>query len=81
MEKSAMYTSKSKKKSDSENTMSKAICEETNGLVEKCSKFGLFFMRYLLGPAIFSPRVGSSFFIYFTTDAGYDAFALPARMW
>lgn len=64
-----------------ENPPSKAICEKTNELVENLSKVVIFACKYGLGPCIVTPKVIVSFFMYFTTDAGNDAFDLPIPMW
>lgn len=61
--------------------MARAILEETNEFIEKWSKIGLFFFKRMAIPCYILPKVAVSFFIYFTTDAGGDAFHLPFSMW
>lgn len=68
-------------KSGLKNPKYKEICEKTNEFVEKWSRRGMFVMKYELIPCIVAPKVIVSFFMYFTTDAGNDAFELPIPMW
>lgn len=60
---------------------SKAIFEKTNQLVEKYSKIGLFVIKNVIVPCFIFPKAIVSFFIYFTTNLGNDAFYLPASIW
>lgn len=60
---------------------SKAMYENTNRLVEKISKFISFLIVYISIPAFVLPKAFYCFFIYFTTDLGPDAFALPIPTW
>lgn len=64
-----------------ENPKSKEICENANEFIEKWCKIGLFIMKYVVVPCFMFPKVALSIFIYFTTDAGNDAFLLPLYMW
>lgn len=68
-------------KSGLKNPKSKEICETTNEFVERWSRICMFVMKYGLGPCIVSPKVIISFVMYFTTDAGNDAFEIPIPMW
>lgn len=58
-----------------------SILENTNELIEKCSRIGLIVFGYILGPCMISPKVFVSFFVYFTSDLGNNAFDLPLPMW
>lgn len=60
---------------------SKATLSNTNKFVEKYSKIGMLFIKFVFTLGYISPKVIISFFIYFTTDAGNDAFNLPLPMW
>lgn len=60
---------------------SKQICEQTHQLVEKYTEIGLFLIRIVITPCFVLPKAIVSFFAYFTTDLGSDAFKLPAAMW
>lgn len=60
---------------------SQAIFKETNQLVEKISEFIFLFMAKMTPAALTLPPLIYSFFIYFTTDLGRDAFILPSPMW
>lgn len=57
------------------------MCETTNQIVEKCSEIGAFAMIYVVIPCFILPKAIYSFFIYFTTDLGNDAFDLPIAIW
>lgn len=67
--------------SDVKNPRSKANCEKTNELIEISSKIVIFVCTYVIGPCVVSSKAIISFYIYFTTDAGSDAFDLPIPMW
>lgn len=60
---------------------SKEICEETHQLVEKYTELGLFSMTHVIPPCFLFPRVIVSYYKYFTTDSGNDAFDLPVTIW
>lgn len=64
-----------------ENPTSKAICRKTNHRVEKISKVCVFAMENVMVPCFIIPKTIRSFFIYFSTDLGRDAFDLPIPMW
>lgn len=64
-----------------ENPISKVICEEANGFVEKWSKIGIFVMKYVVVASYIFPKAFISFVIYLTTDLGSESFDLPAPMW
>lgn len=55
--------------------------ETTNEFVEKWSRIGIFLLNRVVVLFIICPKIIVSFFIYFTTDLGYDAFDLPLPMW
>lgn len=52
-----------------------------NRLVEKMSKAIHFAVIKLGVPAFILPKAIFSYFIYFTTDIGNEAFVLPFPMW
>lgn len=80
IERFTMHISKLKTKiSDSET--SRTVFEKTNELVEKWTRIGMFMMKNVFIPCAITLEVTVSFFIYFTTDAGNDAFDLPFPMW
>ena len=60
---------------------SKVMHEEANDFVEKLSEIICFIMIKLGVPTFILPKVIYSFFVYFTTDAGGDAFELPYPVW
>lgn len=64
-----------------ENPTNNEILDETNQFVEKWSRIGVFFFKYVAVPSYMLLTVIVSFFIYFTTDVGSDAFSLPWPMW
>lgn len=57
------------------------IHTKTNLLVDKITKIMFFFITWLSVPSFILPKFFGSFFIYFTTDIGSDAFELPLPMW
>lgn len=59
----------------------KSILKNTNEFVEKWSRIGLFVFKYMLGPSGIGLKIVVSFYTYFSTDAGNDAFDLPFPMW
>lgn len=65
----------------SKNPASKKIYVECDSLVEKLSRFIYFAFLYVNLPAFVLPKSIHSYVIYFTTDSGRDAFALPFEMW
>lgn len=60
---------------------SATILEETNEFVEKWTKIGVIATSYVAVPCIVAPKVLISFYVYFMTDSGNDAFDLPVPMW
>lgn len=50
-------------------------------LVEKLSRIINFVMMKLGVPLFIIPKAIISYFMFFTTDAGRDAFELPFEMW
>lgn len=60
---------------------SRAMYEETNRLVEELSETIYFAATKLALPSFLLPKVFASYLIYFTTNAGNDAFDLPISMW
>lgn len=54
---------------------------KNNHFTEKCCKFIYFAMLYISLPSFILPKVIMSYFIYYTTDSGPDAFGLPFEMW
>lgn len=65
----------------SKNPASEAIYEKTNQIVEKYSEIGIFALKNVIAPSFIHPKAIVSFFIYFYTDLGNDAFNLPIPMW
>lgn len=59
------------------NPVSKAIYEEANDLVEKWSKIIASAFTRITAPGLMLPYIIMSYFMYFTTDSGTDAFVLP----
>lgn len=60
---------------------SKEIWEKTNEFVEKSSKIGFHVLKYVFAPSYTLSKFFVSFFNYFTTDLGHDAFDLLLPMW
>lgn len=60
---------------------SKQMIEKTNQLVEKSCKTAYFIIVQVGVPSIILPRVVVSYFVFFTTDAGREAFELPFQAW
>lgn len=58
-----------------------SIYYETNQFEEKLSKMLTFGMGKMTPVCIFVPWTIHIYFVYFTTDSGPDAFALPCPMW
>lgn len=67
-------------KLDSENHDVMAICKKTNEFVGKYSEIVMFIMKYVAGPCLICPKLFFSWYNYFTTDLGNDAFRLPLAM-
>lgn len=61
--------------------MSKAIYNKTDRQVERGTEIGYFVMAELTPKIWIWPKVMISFFIYFSTSLGHEAFALPHLMW
>lgn len=55
--------------------------EKYNDLIEKLSKLFYLALMYIGGPVFILPKVILSYFHYYTTDSGRDAFELPLEMW
>lgn len=63
------------------NPKSQALYEKTNRLVEKLSVIAYLVIIKLGLPGLMLANEIVSYFIYFTTDAGSDAFELPFSAW
>lgn len=63
------------------NPASMEIHIKTNQLVEKLTEILFLFITRVSVPGFVLPKVFASFFVYFTTDVGNDAFDLPLPMW
>lgn len=63
------------------NPKSKAMFERTNRLTETICKIIQFLIIYLSVPAFVLPTAVYSFYMYFTTDLGNDAFVLTFPTW
>lgn len=60
---------------------SKAIYDRTNRFAEKWSRISNFILVYVSAPLYVFPKAIISYIIYYTTDAGPDAFGLPLPVW
>lgn len=67
--------------SGSKNPSSKAIYVKVVNQVEKLRRFIHFAFLKVTLPCIVLPKNIFCFYIYFTTDAGNDAFELPLPIW
>lgn len=54
---------------------------KTNQLVEQLTEILFLFLTRVAAPGFIMPKFLTSFFIYFTTDDGNEAFELPLPMW
>lgn len=64
-----------------ENGKSKASCKETIKRVEKMTEFSSILIIYITGIPLTVPKPFFSYFLYFTTDLGNDAFELVCSAW
>lgn len=64
-----------------ENERSKEFYEIVNAQVNKWAEVSKFAFMNVTFPCITIPNFIMSFFLYFTTDAGSDAFKLPFPEW
>lgn len=60
---------------------SRVMYEETNNLMEKLSEIVELMVVGVCLPGFVIPRIIVSYFKYFTTDLGDDAFDLSIPMW
>ena len=60
---------------------SKKMYKKTNRLVEKLCKIAYFIIVKVSAPCLAIPKALLSFFMYFTTDLGPNAFELPIPAW
>lgn len=60
---------------------STAMYEKTNQLMEKISKIVYFFIVFVCVPGFVIPKICVSYFNYFTTNLGNDAFELSEPIW
>lgn len=60
---------------------SKEMIKKTNELVEKSCKIAYFIIVQVALPGLILPKVIVSYFVYFTTEKGPDAFELSVLMW
>lgn len=67
--------------SESENPTSKAVYQHANHLVEKLSRIGYFLIAIVSPVCIVFPKAIVSYFMYFATDLGIEAFELPLFYW
>lgn len=65
----------------SKNPATKEIYKNFNQFVEKYGEIGFFVMKNIIVPCDILPKAINSFFIYYITDVGNDAFKLPIPMW
>lgn len=62
--------------------MSKGILDDSNKLVEKLSKYVIFFVMHLSVPCFMWPKFFLSYYnYYFNADPQSDVFQLPHPMW
>lgn len=66
---------------ESENPTSKAIFDHTNQLVEKLSQIGYVVIAIVTPVCIVILKAIVSYFLYFATDMGNEAFELPLFYW
>lgn len=64
-----------------ENEKSKAIFENLMAQVDKWANLLVFAMVNVTLPCVTIPKIVISFFAYYATDAGSDAFELPFTAW
>lgn len=64
-----------------ENASSKPIYEEIIQKIEKLCEGLNFIIIYISTPCVMFPKCLISFFAYFTTDLGSEAFELPFSVW
>ena len=64
-----------------ENPQSKQTYVKLNGKIEKWTGFFYFFLVKVSVPAVTMPQFIISFYLYFATDLGAEAFSLPYPMW
>lgn len=62
-------------------TASKPLYMKTHRIVEKFSKIMKFVIVDVTVPGFIIPKAIFSFYVYFTTDLGADAFELPVPTW
>lgn len=60
---------------------SNSVYQDCNELVEKLCKILYILFVNISAPGFIMPKIVLSFFLYFTTDSGADAFDLPLPMW
>lgn len=60
---------------------SRAIYEQCNQLAEKITKLMQIVVVHVSVPGFVLPKAIYSYFVYFTTDLGVDAFVLPIPTW
>lgn len=63
------------------NPTSKRIYDEANEIIEKCTKIMYFISVKVSWPGVVIPIAIYSFYNYFTTDLGFDAFRMPFAEW
>lgn len=61
--------------------MAKQLYDKTNSQVEAMSKIGYFLMVKLSVPLMVGPKALVSYYNYFSTDLGPDAFELSIPAW
>lgn len=64
-----------------ENQISAAIYAKVNERVELCTKIFYYALTNFTTPGIMAPKFVISFYLYFSTDLGEDAFSLPYPVW
>lgn len=59
----------------------RAMYDEANRVAEKCSKIAISLLIVATPIGFIFPKAIFIYFVYYTTDAGRDAFDLPFFMW
>lgn len=57
------------------------MCQKVDHLIEQLSKIGYAIIARISLPVLVVPRAVYSFYQYFTTDLGNNAFELSLPMW
>lgn len=61
--------------------VARPMYERTNQQAENYSKIIYFLIVYVSAPSFVLPKAMLSYFLYFTTDLGFEAFEMPIPQW